>query len=845
VALSYDGPIPSQKELPDPLPFIRARRGPDVERGTGEHHTLIISIQGMDCSGCFARVDRALHPIPSVKLEGTDLLASRATVTYDTAYTDANHILATVTTQSGFTCHVIFDGKAGERQLKVRCSSSLYEEDVLKIEGVTRMRDEGKGIYDIGFDPAHVHARDVLRSLQDWGATLVPESEDADTAAAKDLRVLLIRTIVSAVLTVPVLIFAWAPLPPNPGLYGAFSLALTTPIQWGCALYIHLGALRVLVKQRTLDMDLLVTISTTTAYFYSVVSYALSRSGSHISDAFFETSALLVTLILLGRLVSAWSRGQATSALRALQQLVPDTALLVGPHDSVVSIQAPLVERGDIIRVPPHTRVPVDGTVTHGTSELDEASLTGESGPMAKQIGDAVFAGTLNLNGQLDLRVTSIVGENTVSNISTLMREAQASRVPLQDMADRVASWITPVAVTSAILAFIAWALVGVVTNHRSGKAFATAITYTIAVLVVSCPCALGLAVPLVFVIATTLAGKSGVLIKDAAVLQRARLIDTIIFDKTGTLTIGELRVVDAWADANIRDAEAMVLALAKGDRHPIAIAIAQYLSKSTSSNEKHHELPLLTSLKSVPGSGLEAILPDGTVLRGGSPVWLNVANHRRLTELSRAARSIFGVTHGSQLIAVYGLADELRPGIREGVQTLLRQGLDVQIVSGDNTAVVGVAAHRLGLPPTSTILGNRTVADKAAHVSSLQRIGRKVLFVGDGTNDGPALAQADIGVSLSTGTDLATSAAHIVLMAAQPDIPKSILALVRLSIASIARVRLNFAWCVIYNVLAITLAAGATVKFRIPPAYAGLGELVSVLPVVIIAFTMYFHQFG
>jgi heavy metal translocating P-type ATPase len=822
------------------------KRDDDVEKGAGERNKLVISIKGMDCGSCFTRVSRALQPIPTVKVESTDLMAGRATLTYDTAFTDGERIVSTILEQSGFVCHIVFDGKSGERVLRVRSNQVIRERDAMeRVKGITRVRHEGKEVYSIVFDPACARGRDVLTSLASWNVTFVPPPGPMDEGGSNELRPLVIRTLISALLSVPVLIFAWAPLPEHPVLYGALSIAFTTPIQWGCAYYIHAGALRVLVKQRSLEMDFLVTLSTTTAYVYSVIAYGLQVAGVHISEGFFEASALLVTLILIGRLVSAWSRRRATSALNALQGLVPDTALVVAPDGGATEIPASLVEAGDIMRVSPHARVTLDGTIIAGESDADESSLTGESMLVHKKVGDKVFAGTLNVSGPLDVRVVGTVGENTISNIAVLMQEAQASRVPLQDSADRMASLLTPAALAAAFGAFIAWTFCGIVVQRFGSSSVPRAITYAIAVLVVSCPCALGLAVPLVFVIATTLAGKNGVLIKDAAVLQNAQSIDTVVFDKTGTLTLGKLRVVDVWIDPESRNVNTTVFALTKDDKHPVAVSVAESMKAELAPNGKLlRQVPKPKSVVSIPGRGLEALLPDGSVLRGGSPIWLNVANDIYVAKLTRAARTVFCVTRNDRLIAVFGLADELRPGMREGLRALLRRRLDVHIVSGDNSAVVRATAAELHLPASCTVLGDRSVKEKAAHIRALQRAGRRVLFCGDGTNDGPALAQADIGVSLASGTDLATSAAHIVLMAPQPDIPKSVTALIRLSSASMARVRLNFVWCIVYNICAIALAGGLFVKIRVPPAYAGLGELVSVLPVVLIAFTMYWYRF-
>src|ERR1700722_3270230 len=313
--------IPTSQQIKIHLPLSGHGADNDIEKGVGERNELVLSIQGMDCSSCFSCVSRALEPIPTVRFEKPDLMAGCLTLTYDTAFTDGDRILKTILEKSGVACPIVFDGRPGERTLRVRSSRPILERDVINIRGITRVRAEGKDVYSIGFDPAVVRRREAFQYLALWNLTFIPPTEGDDVADSNTLRPILIRTLLSSLLAIPVLIFAWAPLPDHPVLYGGLSLVSTTLIQWGCALYIHAGALRVLLKQRRIGMDLLVTISSTIAYIYSFVDFSLEVAGTHISDGFFETNALLITLILIGRLVLAWTRRRATSSLRALQQL--------------------------------------------------------------------------------------------------------------------------------------------------------------------------------------------------------------------------------------------------------------------------------------------------------------------------------------------------------------------------------------------------------------------------------------------------------------------------------------------------------------------------------------------
>ena len=478
-----------------------------------------MSIEGMDCPSCVVRVTKALNTIPSVAQLKVNVFAAEAMLMYDIGAISPDEIVQRVTGLTGFTC---------------KFEQELLEEDLMKILWVSvpikwddselpygviiksrKLTKNKRNLLEVQYDSSIIQPRDVVAGFEPWEGEYVPlEQVREPSQASKDLWLLLRRTVLSAIATIPILVFAWAPLPKRPIIYGYISLALATFVQLYVALPLYRSSFRSLFLQHIIDMDLLVAGSTSIAYIYSIISFGFLAAGKPIDKSFFETSALLVTLIMVGELVSAFARHRTTSALDTVDSLQVRMVNLV-ENGGVRSILAELVHVGDILQVSPDSTIPTDGMVRSGVTQVDESSLTGESKPVEKQRGSTVIAGTLNLSGSIEITVSRSLSENTIAEISRLVHDAQESRIPIQDLADRVAAYFAPAVLVIGLTTFLIWILVGKFVQDRTvEKAGVGGSMKMITVLVVSCPCAITLCVPMVVLIAVSVAAKKGVLFK-------------------------------------------------------------------------------------------------------------------------------------------------------------------------------------------------------------------------------------------------------------------------------------------------------------------------------------------
>ena len=800
----------------------------DIEKGAMLLEHVILDVQGLTCVGCETKLFRSLQGIPGIRNLRTSLVLSQAEFDLDEKAGPVIEVIKSVETTTGFTCQRL-KNEGQEIDVIVDGDAKAFVERKYP-DGVTQMVASGKHTVRITYDAKVVGARALLEKCSDSPLKLAaPRGSSELESGKKHVRNTAWITLLSAVLTIPVLVLAWAPLPPRPIVYGGVSLALATIVQFAVAGPFYPSALRALFFTHVIEMDLLIVLSTSTAYIFSLVSFAYQVVGRPLpTGEFFETSTLLVTLIMLGRWVSAFARQRAVESV-SIRSLQAETAVLCNADGSGdEQIDARLLQYGDLFKVTPDSRITTDGVVVLGTTEVDESMITGESLPVEKLLGSSVIAGSLNGSGVIIVRLTHLPGDNTISTIATMVDEAKFSKPKTQELVDIIASYFVPVILALTIITFAIWIAIGISVRHQNGgRAVVNAITYAISVLIVSCPCAIGLAVPMVVVISGGVAAKHGVVFKSAMAIETARKVSHAVFDKTGTLTQSKLSVTEEVYLSEKQDlAMSIALGLTCDSKHPVSAAISTYLK------EKGIDAAKISDTKSITGKGVDGTF-DGVSVRCGNTRWLSAEFHPEVQDLLAKGLTVFCVAMDDRLVAAFGLTDSLRLDSRAVITELQKRGIAISIVSGDDAGPVEAVAAKLGIQ--STYVRSRcTPGDKQEYLKKLMTDeNTTVIFCGDGTNDAVALAQADIGVHMNSGSDVAQTAADVVLM--RPYLG-GILVLLDLSKAAFHRIFFNFAWSFVYNLFAILLAAGAFVNARIPPQYAGLGEIVSVLPVILIA---------
>ena len=630
----------------------------------------------------------------------------------------------------------------------------------------------------------------------------------------------------SLALTIPTLvwghmlprIFGYTP-PQVPGGH------LIPPL-FGSAVYLYGGSPFVQgawreFKARLPGMMTLIALAITVAFGFSL-AVTLGYPGMPL----WEELATLVTIMLLGHWIEMRSIAQAQGALAEIAKLLPNTAVRVvsdGAGERVEEVPVTALGEGDVVLIRPGARIPADGTVRDGRSSVNESMITGESRPVQKQPGDGAIAGTVNEAGSLRVEVTGVGSRTMLAGIMRLVEQAQQSRSRAQALADRAAFWLTVIALVAGAVTLVAWLAVG------AEAAFA--VERLVTVLVIACPHALGLAVPLVIAISTTMGARSGLLVRDRRGLEEARLLTTVVFDKTGTLTLGEHRVVAVRTSGGLAEAEALRLgaAVEADAEHPVARAIV------TSARERDLAIVRAADFEAIPGYGVRATV-EGRRLAVGGPNLLGRLGVRlpsEFTEFTDAAaakgQGVVYLLEGDVVLAAFAVADAVRPESWEAVRRLHELGIEVAMLTGDAQAVADAVARELGI---DTVLAQVLPEQKAAKIEELQRMGKRVAMVGDGVNDAPALVTADVGIAIGAGTDVAVEAGDVVLVRSDPrDIPR----IVALSRASYRKMVQNLWWASGYNIVAIPLAAGVLARAGILLTPA-MGAVLMSLSTVIVA---------
>ena len=683
--------------------------------------TLTLSIKGMSCAACVARVEDTLKTVPGVADAQVNFATHQATVHHNAVLIDT---LVNAVSSAGYEAspHTSEDAEQIGRTIEYRKLRSLFS-----IAAILS---------------ALIMATGMTRTL--WGANISPNH-------------------------IHILLFA-----------------LATPVQFLCGWRFLKGAWAAL-RHRTADMNSLIAAGTLAAYFYSAAVTFIPLGTQNI-QTYFDTSAMIITLVLLGRLLETRARGQTSSAIRKLLDLRPKTAHIVR-NGRDVETPVEHIQVGDHIRVRPGENIPVDGLIQNGQSAIDESMLTGESLPVDKQSGDKVTGGTRNTTGSFIFQATQIGADTVLSQIIDLVRQAQGSKAPIQHLADRVASIFVPIIFAIALLTCALWWI--------SGSGIETALINAVVVLIIACPCAMGLATPTAIAVGTGRGAQLGILIKGGDVLENAHRLNAIVLDKTGTLTEGKPTVTDIIPSENYHRDHILTLAASaeKGSEHPLGEAIVR------AAQEANLSLPPTTDFEALPGVGVAATI-DGQRVVLGNPRTVSDRAKYPAEKLEAEGKTAVFVTVNDQPAGLIAISDNLKADAAQTVQDLQHLNLEVSLVTGDNARTAKAIGQQLNI---DQVFAEVMPQDKAHKIAQLQKRNVNVGMVGDGINDAPALAQANVGIALSSGTDIAIESAGMILMSGNLS---AIATSIRLSRQTMRVIRQNLFWAFAYNTLLIPVAA-------------------------------------
>jgi len=674
----------------------------------------------------------------------------------------------------------------------------------------------------VDFDPSLTSLEKIQKTIKDTGyEPMGLEGEDRERLAReKEIRSLETRFAFSAVLTSVIFLGAfpeWFPWVPMILQNPIVLLALATPVQFWAGSQFYRGFFSAL-RNRTADMNTLIAVGTSAAYFYSagvVLFPDVFVPAGAMPALYFDTAGAIIALILLGRLFESMAKGRTSEAIKRLMGLQPKKArVLRGNKETEISIDD--VKVGDIVLVRPGEKIPVDGTVVFGHSSVDESMLTGESIPIEKSKGSKVIGATINKNGFLRFKATKVGKDTVLSQIIKMVEEAQGSKAPIQRFADRVASYFVPSVIVIAISSFALWYFLGslilagspYLPAYSSMTPFLFSFTIFISVLIIACPCALGLATPTAIMVGTGKGAENGILIKSGGALENARRVDTIVFDKTGTLTKGKPEVTDT-VPFGISDKELLKFAAIaeKGSEHPLGDAI---IRKAKSGKIA---IPHAKGFRAIEGKGVTVTYSGKKILLGNRALMRDNridTKHieRTLSDLERQGKTVVIISSGRKVSGLIAVADTPKEHAKEAVQQLKKMGKEVVMITGDNRRTADAIAKSLGI---ENVIAEVLPEDKAGEIKKLQKRGKVVAMVGDGINDAPALAQSDVGIAIGSGTDVAIEAGEIVLI--KNDV-RDVATAIELSSYTIKKIKQNLFWAFIYNTAGIPIAAGAAFAF-------------------------------
>ncbi len=777
---------------------------------------LVIPVAGMTCANCAANIERGLKKLKGIKEASVSFASEQASVTYETGEISLRDIMDKI---NGLGYRVITS------KIELPVTGMTCANCAMNIERILNRKVPGILSAAVNFAVEHVSVEYVpsLSSVEDilsaikkagYGAIAPDMSSDEHDfeleARNAEIKNQTGKFFTGLSFTIPLFLLSMARDFHLTGMWSHESwvnwlfFALATPVQFYTGWDYYVGGYKSL-KNKSANMDVLVAMGSSVAYFYSFATLFLPVPGGHV---YFETSAVIITLIKLGKMLESRTKGKTGGAIRKLMGLSPKNATILEDGAEKV-IPLTIVKAGDTIIVRPGEKIPVDGIVSEGDSSVDESMLTGEPMPVDKHNGSTVTGGTINVEGLLKFRATRVGKETALAQIIRLVQEAQGSKAPIQAVADRVSSVFVPFVLVSALITFIIW--------WWAGGDFIPAMIRFVAVLVIACPCALGLATPTAIMAGTGKGAENGILFKNSEALEMASKLNIIVLDKTGTITTGKPAVIDIIPFAPFCNSDNELLQFAasveKGSEHPIGKAIVE--------EAKQRDITLfdLKGFKATGGLGVQAYIQDRFTMIG-KPGWfktfgLNIQkSEEKILSLQSEGKTVMVVAQEKDLYGLISVADQVKPEAAEAIRQLQKQGLQIFMLTGDNLMTARTIASTVNI---SNVFAEVKPDEKSLRVKDLQGNNKKVGMVGDGINDAPALAQADIGIAIGTGTDVAIETADIILSSGNL---LGVSRAVKLSRATMNTIKQNLFWAFFYNIILIPIAAGILQPFEFFPDF-------------------------
>jgi len=809
---------------------------PHLREAPGQ--SITIGITGMHCASCAATIEKALSKLGGVAEANVNFAAESVMVRFDPS-TVSHQDLEKAIVDAGYTPHIREERTGGHLDLKVVGMDNPHCLGTVKgaldrLEGITAKELFVNEKAKIDFDPAVISKEKIFQTIRDAGYTPLEETvgtlDREKEAREREVRVLKFKFIFSSLLGLPLVILTMGPLVgiPVPHIAARWEsllqFLLATPILLVNYQFYTRGLLAV-IKTRMATMDTLVALGTGAAWAYStavMIAIWAGKSAYSAENLYFEVAGLLIVFILMGKWLEAIAKGKTSEAIKSLMGLQAKTAFVVR-NGQEMEIPIEEVHTGDEVLVKPGQKIPVDGIIIDGYSAVDESMLTGESIPVEKTVGDEVVGATMNKTGSFRFRATKVGKDTALAQIIKLVEEAQGSKAPIQALADLISAWFVPAVVVLALLAFGIWML--------TGQSFIFALTVFITVLIIACPCALGLATPTAVMVGTGLGAKNGVLIKSAEALQMAHKIDTIVFDKTGTLTKGEPELTDVvtygeWGSDQVLQLAASV---EKYSEHPLGEAIVN------GAVARDLELTPPEDFHSITGKGVEGVVSGRKVIIGNRTYFAEMGldlegPDEAMAELENLGKTAMIVGIDGEIAGILAVADTLKEQSLAAVEALKKMGKEVIMITGDNRRTGEAIAKQVSI---TRVLSEVLPQDKSEEIKKIQNSGHKVGMVGDGINDAPALTQADIGIAIGSGTDVAIESGDIVLI--KDDIRDVVMAM-DLSSFTMRKIKQNLFWAFIYNTLGLPIAAGVLYPFTgflLSPIIAGAAMAFSSVSVV------------